>query len=166
MHVPRHGLGGLGEEGSPKSARDLRWLNHAPGPCDTVAFASLGQTKRAACAEWETTPVRVALDFRKLCAHDACKPRRDCGEIVQGAGARHRRFINALTIISHAARTPIRTGVLVMLDRATARALAEAGYMPLSVYVELMSEEPNLKTGHEANDRLPALTQPVAKQVA
>lgn len=44
-----------------------------------------------------------------------------------------------------------------MLDRATARALVEAGYLPLSTYVDMMSEEPALSVGDEDNDALPLI---------
>jgi hypothetical protein len=42
-----------------------------------------------------------------------------------------------------------------MLDLATARALVESGYLPLSAYVDMMSEEPTLSVGNEDKDALP-----------
>jgi len=42
-----------------------------------------------------------------------------------------------------------------MLDRVTARALVEAGYLTLSAYIDMMSEEVTLCNGNEDDDASP-----------
>lgn len=52
-----------------------------------------------------------------------------------------------------------------MLTPATARALVEAGYMPLSVYLEMLSGDTPLPAGCDAEDGFadfPASAEPVA----
>lgn len=56
-------------------------------------------------------------------------------------GRRHRLRWQAGEVIAGAVRTAIGDGAMKSLDRTTARALAEAGYLPLAGYVAMIRED-------------------------